>query len=68
MAPPSCPLIPIANISGETAAYARKLGKSREELTFLFIYMKLPSPKKKNTLSVIRAGEYERFAHKILLP
>ncbi len=66
-----CPLIPIANISmEETAAYARQLAKRVGEELDLPVYLyEAAQPKKvRSNLSVIRAGEYEGFANKILLP
>src|ERR1700744_1514921 len=66
-----CPLIPIANISmEETAEYARKLAKRvGEELQIpVYLYEYAQPDKKRNNLSVIRAGEYEGFFKKILLP
>lgn len=65
-----CPMIPIANISmEETAEYGHKLGKRVGEELGLPIYMYeacAQSDQRKN-LAVIRAGEYEGFAKKILL-
>ena len=66
-----CPLIPIANISmEETAEYAKKLAKRvGEELQIpAYLYEYAQSDKKRNNLSVIRAGEYEGFFKKIKLP
>lgn len=66
-----CPLIPIANISmEETAVYAQKLAKRvGEELNLpIYLYEAAQPNKSRNNLSVIRAGEYEGFAQKILLP
>src|SRR5579863_8943600 len=66
-----CPLIPIANISmEETAKYARQLAKRvGEELHIpVFLYEHAQADKKRNNLSVIRAGEYEGFFKKIKLP
>jgi glutamate formiminotransferase/formiminotetrahydrofolate cyclodeaminase len=65
-----CPLIPIANISmEETAVYAQKLAKRvGEELNLpIYLYEAAQPNKSRNNLSVIRAGEYEGFAQKILL-
>src|SRR6201747_2523914 len=66
-----CPLIPISNISmEETAEYARKLaervGKELKLPAYLYEYAQ--PDKKRNNLSVIRAGEYEGFFKKIKLP
>jgi glutamate formiminotransferase/formiminotetrahydrofolate cyclodeaminase len=66
-----CPLIPIANISmEETAEYARQLAKRvGEELQIpVYLYEHAQADKKRNNLSVIRAGEYEGFFKKIKLP
>lgn len=66
-----CPLIPIANISmEETAKFAQRLaervGKGLQLPVYL--YEAAQPDKKRNNLSVIRAGEYEAFSKKILLP
>src|ERR1700759_5097479 len=66
-----CPLIPISNISmEETAGYARQLaervGKELKIPAYLYEYTQ--PDKKRNNLSVIRAGEYEGFFKKIKLP
>ncbi len=66
-----CPLIPIANISmEETAWYAQKLAQRvGEELAIpVYLYESAQPNKERNNLSVIRAGEYEGFFKKILLP
>jgi glutamate formiminotransferase/formiminotetrahydrofolate cyclodeaminase len=66
-----CPLIPIANISmEETARFAQKLAKRvGEELSLpVYLYEAAQPDKERSNLSVIRAGEYEGFARKILLP
>lgn len=66
-----CPLIPIANISmEETAAYARELARRvGEELQLpVYLYEAAQPDKSRSNLSVIRAGEYEGFAKKILQP
>jgi glutamate formiminotransferase/formiminotetrahydrofolate cyclodeaminase len=66
-----CPLIPIANISmEETAEYAKQLAKRvGEELGIpAYLYEHAQVDKKRNNLSVIRAGEYEGFFKKIKLP
>lgn len=66
-----CPLIPIANISmEETARYADILAKRvGEELHLpVYLYEAAQPNKNRSNLSVIRAGEYEGFAQKILLP
>lgn len=66
-----CPLIPIANVTmEETAAYAQQLAKRvGEELGIpVYLYEYAQADKKRNNLSVIRAGEYEGFFKKIKLP
>lgn len=66
-----CPLIPIANISmEETAVYAQKLAKRvGEELNLpIYLYEAAQPNKSRSNLSIIRAGEYEGFAQKIVLP
>jgi glutamate formiminotransferase/formiminotetrahydrofolate cyclodeaminase len=66
-----CPLIPISNISmEETADYAKQLAKRvGEELNIpAYLYEYAQPDKKRNNLSVIRAGEYEGFFKKIKLP
>ena len=66
-----CPLIPISNITmEETAVYAQKLAKRvGEELQIpIYLYGAAQVDKKRDNLSVIRAGEYEGFFKKIKLP
>ncbi len=66
-----CPFIPIANISmDETASYARRLAERvGAELNLpVYLYEMAQPNKDRSNLSVIRAGEYEGFAKKILLP
>ena len=66
-----CPLIPIANISmEETAAYAQELAKRVGDVLNLPVYLyEAAQPNKdRSNLSIIRAGEYEGFAQKILIP
>ena len=66
-----CPLIPVANISmEETVQYAQQLAKRvGEELNLpVYLYETAQPNKERSNLSVIRAGEYEAFAKKILLP
>jgi len=63
-----CPLIPISNITmDETAHYAQKLAKRvGEELQIpVYLYGAAQANKKRDNLSVIRAGEYEGFFKKI---
>ena len=65
-----CPLIPISNITmEETAVYAQKLAKRvGEELQIpVYLYGAAQADKKRDNLSVIRAGEYEGFFKKIKL-
>ncbi len=66
-----CPLIPVSGISVEEAVlYAKKLaervGRELNIPVYLYEYA-AQSPERKN-LSIIRSGEYEGFAKKILLP
>lgn len=66
-----CPLIPISNITmEETAVYAQQLAKRvGEELQIpVYLYGAAQADKKRDNLSVIRAGEYEGFFKKIKLP
>lgn len=66
-----CPLIPIAGISmEETAAYAHKLAKKvGAELDIpVYMYESAATSPERSNLAVIRAGEYEGFAEKILKP
>ncbi len=66
-----CPLIPIANITmEETAEYAKQLAKRvGEELGIpAYLYQHAQADKSRDSLSVIRAGEYEGFFKKIKEP
>lgn len=66
-----CPLIPIAGITmEETAAHARQLaGRVGRELNLpVYLYEAAQPNPARRSLSVIRAGEYEGFAKKILRP
>ena len=66
-----CPFIPVANISmEETAEHAKRLAKRvGEELGIpVYLYEAAQVNKERSNLSIIRAGEYEGFAQKILLP
>jgi len=66
-----CPLIPIANISmEETAKYAQQLAKrvGEEQQLPVYLYEDAQPDKTRSNLSVIRAGEYEGFAKKIVQP
>ena len=66
-----CPFVPVSGITmEETAAYARKLAERvGGELSIpVYLYEAAQPNKSRSNLSVIRAGEYEGFAKKILLP
>jgi glutamate formiminotransferase/formiminotetrahydrofolate cyclodeaminase len=66
-----CPLIPVAGISmDETAEYARKLAKRVGDNLEIPVYLYEAAALKegRNNLSEIRAGEYEGFFKKIMLP
>ena len=66
-----CPLIPISGITDEEAVeYAHKLARRvGEELSIpVYLYEKAAQEEKRKNLAVIRAGEYEGFEQKILLP
>lgn len=66
-----CPLIPVAGISmDETAEYARKLAKRvGDNLEIpIYLYEAAALIEGRNNLSEIRAGEYEGFFKKIMLP
>jgi glutamate formiminotransferase/formiminotetrahydrofolate cyclodeaminase len=66
-----CPLIPIRGISmEETAHYAKKLGErlGREIGLSVYLYEEAQENKQRSNLSHIRAGEYEGFKEKILIP
>jgi glutamate formiminotransferase / formiminotetrahydrofolate cyclodeaminase len=66
-----CPFIPVSNISWEEAIEcANRLGQRvGEELKIpVFLYEKAARDKSRSNLSVIRAGEYERFFEKIKQP
>ena len=66
-----CPLVPIAGITmEETAAHARQLAErvGRELNLPVYLYEAAQPNPARRSLSVIRAGEYEGFAKKILLP
>ena len=66
-----CPLIPISGVTmEECAAYAQQLAKRvGEELNIpAYLYEHAQPNKKRSNLSIIRAGEYEGFAEKIILP
>jgi len=66
-----CPLIPIAGISmEETAVWARRLAErvGAELQIPVYLYEAAQPDKRRNNLSVIRAGEYEGFFKKIKLP
>ena len=66
-----CPLIPIAGVSmEETAVWARRLAErvGGELQIPVYLYEAAQPDKRRNNLSVIRAGEYEGFFKKIKLP
>lgn len=66
-----CPLVPISGISVEEAIeYSKKLGKRvGEELNIpVYLYEHAATSPQRQNLAVIRAGEYEGFSEKILLP
>lgn len=66
-----CPFIPITNTTmEETAKYAQELAKRvGEDLQLpVYLYEAAQPDKKRNNLSVIRAGEYEGFFKKIQQP
>ncbi|GAB4429383.1 MAG: hypothetical protein OHK0039_47980 [Bacteroidia bacterium] len=66
-----CPLVPIEGIDDEEAiAYAHALARRvGEELDIpVYLYEKAATRPERKNLATIRAGEYEGFAEKILLP
>ncbi len=66
-----CPLIPISGVTmEECAGYAQQLAQRvGEELNLpVYLYEHAQPNKKRSNLSIIRAGEYEGFAEKIVLP
>jgi glutamate formiminotransferase/formiminotetrahydrofolate cyclodeaminase len=66
-----CPLIPIAGVSmEETAVWARRLAErvGGELQIPVYLYEAAQPDKRRDNLSVIRAGEYEGFFKKIKLP
>jgi glutamate formiminotransferase / formiminotetrahydrofolate cyclodeaminase len=66
-----CPFIPVANISmEETVKWSHKLGElvGKELKIPVYLYEEAQSNKNRSNLSVIRAGEYEGFTKKIVLP
>lgn len=66
-----CPLIPVANISmEETVKYARQLGErvGKELGIPVYLYEAAAGKPERKNLSDIRAGEYEGFQKKIILP
>ncbi len=66
-----CPLIPISGITMEqTAAYAGKLAErvGRELKLPVYLYEAAQPDKSRSNLAVIRAGEYEGLAQKIVKP
>lgn len=66
-----CPLIPVAGITmEETAVWAQRLAErvGRELDLPVYLYEAAQPDKTRSNLSVIRAGEYEGFFKKIVLP
>jgi glutamate formiminotransferase/formiminotetrahydrofolate cyclodeaminase len=66
-----CPLIPVSGISmAETAEYARRLAErvGRELALPVYLYENAQPDKARSNLSVIRSGEYEGLAQKIIKP
>src|SRR3984957_8405427 len=66
-----CPLIPVAGITmEETAVWAQRLAErvGRDLDLPVYLYEAAQPDKTRSNLSVIRAGEYEGFFKKILLP
>jgi glutamate formiminotransferase / formiminotetrahydrofolate cyclodeaminase len=66
-----CPLIPVAGITmEETAVWAQRLAEKvgRELDLPVYLYEAAQPDKTRSNLSVIRAGEYEGFFKKIVLP
>ena len=66
-----CPLIPISGITmEETAVWAQRLAErvGGELQIPVYLYEAAQRDKRRHNLSVIRAGEYEGFFKKILLP
>ena len=66
-----CPLIPVANISmEETIGYALQLAKRvGEELQLpVYLYEAAQQNKQRSNLSIIRGGEYEGLAARIIQP
>jgi len=66
-----CPLVPVAGITmEETAVWAQRLAEKvgRELDLPVYLYEAAQPDKTRSNLSVIRAGEYEGFFKKILLP
>jgi glutamate formiminotransferase / formiminotetrahydrofolate cyclodeaminase len=66
-----CPLIPVAGITmEETVAYARRLGErvGRELGIPVYLYEAAQPDEARSNLAVIRAGEYEGLAKRVVLP
>jgi glutamate formiminotransferase/formiminotetrahydrofolate cyclodeaminase len=66
-----CPLVPVSGISmADCAAWAIKLAErvGTELAIPVYLYEEAQVNKERSNLSVIRAGEYEGFAKKIILP
>jgi len=66
-----CPLIPVSGITmEETIEFAKKLGQRvAEELSIpVYLYESAATTPDRKNLATIRAGEYEGYSKKILLP
>ena len=66
-----CPLIPVSGITMEqTIEFAKKLGQRvAEELSIpVYLYESAATTPDRKNLATIRAGEYEGYSKKILLP
>ena len=66
-----CPLIPISGITmEETAGYARRLAErvGRDLSLPVYLYEAAQPDKSRSNLAVIRAGEYEGLAQRIVSP
>src|SRR5579863_8421739 len=64
-----CPLVPVSGITmGDTVKYAKQLGErvGRELKIPVYLYEYAAVSKERSNLSVIRAGEYEGLAKKIV--
>ena len=66
-----CPMIPVSGITmEETVVFAKQLAKRvGEELSIpVYLYESAATTPERKNLATIRAGEYEGYAKKILLP